>query len=320
MSINRLIVAAVAAFAVIVGPTAAQARSGCGCSSAHIPSSFDPDWSAGSDRLVYVREQDDDDAEIYVMNPDGSGKRALTHDDFYDDAPDFSPDGRKIAFRSRRDAGSDIYVMNADGSGAVALTSNPAYDGEPAWSPDGQWIAFVSGRDGNAQIYVMRADGSDQHRLVRDTGIDISPAWSPDGTRIAFEGGDEDSYVDVATVDGSARMRLTFTGEDGTPAWSSDGARIAFTSWRGSSPDLYLMNADGSDQRLLIGDEGAADRDAAWSSNGQRFAFVSTRDSTIQIYRSTAEGRQVRRLTGVRMALTSNGDRCPLLGRAEPTS
>ncbi len=105
-------------------------------------------------------------SDIYVMNADGSGRRKLTHNARYNAEPAWSPDGRKIAFRSTRNGNRDIYVMNADGSGKRNLTRNPAQEGSPSWSPDGRRIAFVSNRDGRLEAHVMNADGSGQRSLT----------------------------------------------------------------------------------------------------------------------------------------------------------
>jgi len=109
-------------------------------------------------------------SDIYVMNADGSGTRKLTHNARYNAEPAWSPDGRKIAFRSTRNGNRDIYVMNADGSGKRNLTRHPAKDGRPSWSPDGRRIAFVSDRDGRLEAHVMNADGSGQRSLTLQGG------------------------------------------------------------------------------------------------------------------------------------------------------
>src|SRR5262245_1474069 len=79
--------------------------------------------------------------EIYVMNPDGSGRRRLTDQPRHDSGPVWSPDGKQIAFFSRRNGNTDIYVMKVDGSGVRRLTRSPAYDFTPTWSPHGTQIA-----------------------------------------------------------------------------------------------------------------------------------------------------------------------------------
>ncbi len=94
----------------------------------------DAAWSPDGRRIAFTSDRDGN-AEIYVMNADGSGQTRLTDNSAWDDAPQWSPDGKRIAFESDRDGDDEIYVMNADGSGQTNLTNNSAYDAGPHWSP-----------------------------------------------------------------------------------------------------------------------------------------------------------------------------------------
>jgi TolB protein len=141
----------------------------------------DADWSTSpttapaGQRIVFTshpvtdRPNPSNQAEIYVMDPDGSKRLQLTHNDYEERAPAWSPDGTRIVFSCRIDGGTttfELCVMNADGTGLVRITANAVPDLTATWSPDGQQIGFhrppVAGQP--AQLFTMH------------------PALNPDGT------------------------------------------------------------------------------------------------------------------------------------------
>ena len=234
------------------------------------------------------------DGPVVVVAPTPAPATGLTVHDAFDSGPDWSPDGRRIAFTSDRDGRSEVYVMNADGSGVTRLTHNDAVDSSPAWSPDGRRIAFHSTLDGNWEIYVMNADGSGVTRLTNNAAFDGYPDWSPDGRRIAFDSTrDGNREIYVMNADGSGVIRLIdHDADDLTPAWSPDGRRIAFASGGRARLDIYVMDASGF-TRLTDNDGGTP----AWSPDGRRIAFTSDRDGNPEIYVMNADGSGVTRLT-----------------------
>jgi len=141
-------------------------------------------------------------------------------------------------------------------------------------------IAFISNRDGNWEIYVMNADGSELENLTNNPADDATPSWSPDGKKIAFV---------------SVRDFLW----DYEPSWSPDGKKIAFWSNRDGNREIYVMNADGSEQRNLTNNP-ADDVDPSWSPDGKKIAFASRRDGKLnfdEIYVMNADGSEQKRLT-----------------------
>src|SRR6266581_225302 len=152
-----------------------------------LASDFDPAWSPDGSKIAFsVSIIGGGAAQIFVMNPDGTGVARVTSDMADDFDPAWSPDGAKIAFTSDQSGNDQIFVMNAAGGGMpVRLTATSARETTPAWSPDDSRIAFQSDRDTpagnfNVKIFMMNADGTGVVRLTGDfTRNDIGPSWRP---------------------------------------------------------------------------------------------------------------------------------------------
>jgi TolB protein len=269
-----------------------------------------PTASVLNGAIAFYSERDGN-AEIYVMNPDGSSQQRLTTDDADDVCPDWSPDGTQIVFATARHDPDpsgcfphcryEIYTMRTDGSGLSRLTDTPDTEIHPAWSPDGAHIAFVSDRDGNQEIYVMKADGSDPVRLTDNPAADMRPTWSPDGLQIAFNSdrdGDWDIYA-MSSAGGEPHRLTDSSAWELFPDWSPDGRQIAFFSMQqgASKQDIYAMDADGSNIRRLTDRPRSVDEDPVWSPDGAQIAFQSDRDGHFDIYVMEADGSDQRPLT-----------------------
>jgi Tol biopolymer transport system component len=227
--------------------------------------------------------------QIWVVNPDGTGKTRLTDPtaEFNDIMPAWSPDGARLAFvRHCVDTdlctGDDIYVMDANGGSQTLISNAPnASSVEPAWSPDGQKIVFATTRDGDYEIYTMNADGTSPANISNShSSVEIFPAWSPDGQKIAFATNRDGDYeIYTMNPNGSGVTRLTTKPQTDTdPNWSPDGQKIAFTANVDESvwPEIYVVNANGTNQQNLSNNSISADQDPAWSPDGTRIAWDRT--------------------------------------------
>lgn len=268
-------------------------------------------WPGGNGRIAagsFVLE---------TMNPDGSDKQpVLTSGITLSWAPDYSPDGTKLAFTSTRDNGigndNDVFVINADGTGLTNLTAGSGAENQvPAWSPDGSQIAFLSDRGGTPGIYTMNADGSN----VTPLGVTVPliaagrpPAlhWSPDGSKLLFHNLTTNDMMSVnADGTGLTNLSTTFglTGSEISPVWSPDGSQIAFYSFGGSggaaTDGLYYINANGTGLTLVTPLSGTTTDVVGlyWSPDGSRLVYSDeTSPTTAGLFTINVDGTDVQDL------------------------
>jgi Tol biopolymer transport system component len=213
-----------------------------------------------------------------MWDPEGTNPQRIYSSDLTLMGLDWSNDGRWLAFGAgaffleRDSEPAQIVIMRPDGSGRRVLTSGPDNAGFPSWSPDGTEIVFrywTSGGAGGLRIVNVNSGET----RVLTTEYDTLPSWSPRGDQIVFTryaGDDRFRYdeFDIYSIrpDGTRLVRLTESeGNDAHTSWSPDGEEILWSSSRFGFKDerplvynqpqpyaeLFIMNADGSNQRPI---------------------------------------------------------------------
>jgi Tol biopolymer transport system component/dienelactone hydrolase len=219
-----------------------------------------PDISPNGSQIVFVSDRDGNE-EVYRMSYDGSDVVRLTHTPAQESYPYWSPDGTKIVFCSKRDDGQtyEVYLMNSDGTDQTRITHNSVSEEWAYLSPDMQKIVYAVGPFPQYNLYVMSVDGRDHRQLFRCDRMAAFPKWSRDGGTIAFNyallsSGNILGDVGLINNDGEDFRLITTTGGNSVsenPYWSPDGSRIVFQSNRTGNFQIYVMNADGSEQVRL---------------------------------------------------------------------
>ncbi len=296
---------------------------GCGTSQqAAVPDSTSAPLKPATPQATLVVAQN---GQLVKLDGQGRTLQVLTNG-FQDDSPAFSPDGANLVFsraasgRSRAGAArSDLYRMRADGSSQVNLTANlPVSAQDPAWSPDGLQLVFA----GDSNLYLVNADGSGLKPITQGTEEDRRPTFSPDGRTIYFQRGTqlfsvptgggtpaplaEGSFPqyapgeallfsragDLWTLRDGSESQITrssppleFLGQSSRDSIYALGSETPSADPRG---DLYLLDADGTNQRRLTTGLQASDLTvsptSATSTAGVALNVVNNSPYTMYLY------------------------------------
>jgi len=213
-------------------------------------SATNPSTARSQDRLAFVRSVGSMD--LYRIQL-GESPTPLVESTFPDTHPQYSPDGRRIAFESGRAGKQEIWLVDADGSNPTRLTRGPGrYQGTPGWSPDGRSIAFDSyAEDGHSDVWTIGVDSSGLRQITSDPADDCVPIWSRDGRFVYFASNRTGRFeIWRAAIAGGAEEQLSRGG--GTlPFESMDGRTLYYQKSVGNSPLLALPTVGGEERAIL---------------------------------------------------------------------
>ena len=141
-----------------------------------------------STRIAYVDKpvSGDDSYNLRITDIDGDGDLSLFLSNQPILSPDWSSDGKQLAYVSFEEGSSRIYIQELSTGNRRALKHERGINSSPSWSPDGNYLAAVLSKGGNPDIYLYNLRNNTWKQLTDHYGIDTEPDWSPNGKSLIF--------------------------------------------------------------------------------------------------------------------------------------
>lgn len=271
--------------------------------------------------------------QIWTANADGTDAYQMTFGEKSSGNPEWSPDGKWIAFTSSRSGKNNLYLLRSGGGEAEMITDVKSGVGGYAWSPDGAWIVFSmndpltgdeeknnKGKDDARwidenfkmnQIHLVpvmkNADGKRETRQLTKGAFTVSSFnWSPDGKWIAFShqkspGANDWPTADVSLVEvanGSIKALAATSAAESQPFFSPDGKWIALNI--SDSPPtwatqtrIHLIAATGGTPKPLAATYDEQPNLIGWAADGKRIFFGETQGTTTAIASINVETNEI---------------------------
>ena len=214
------------------------------------PQDVQPTWRADGNLLLFSSNRNDNEFEVYSVEPSGVVAAFLTEDTVNDYSPAWTRDGSKIAFVSDRTGNKQVRTITVGNPPSIDVSNNSYTDQDPTWSHDASIIVFASNRN-NAlylNLYSMTSSGGSPTALETLSSQNSQPSCHPTSDLIVFSSNRSGKYqLYTLSISGGSATRLrTSFGNDTQPSWSQDGTLITFISDQSGVTQVYMMNADGT--------------------------------------------------------------------------
>ncbi|MGA9354760.1 MAG: winged helix-turn-helix domain-containing protein [Terriglobales bacterium] len=216
-----------------------------------------PTVSLRSNRLAYASGSWVESIWRVPIGPGHHGGKAerIISSSMVEEGPQYSPDGKHIAFQSTRSGNFEIWRADPDGSNLAQLTSfGGPLTGTPRWSPDGTQIVFDTRPAAHPNVHIISADGGPPRRFVNDTADEGVASWSHDGRWIYYASNRSGSWqVWKRTVDGGGQPVQVTKNGGFAPLEAPDGRSLYYTKF--DEHGVWQVPIVGGDETKIIQDE-----------------------------------------------------------------
>lgn len=261
------------------------------------------DWSPDGKYLAAADKKSQDEPFSIVLIEVATGHKVQFSNPspgtVGDSNPQFSPDGRTIAFIRGISSGvDDVWIKRMGEAEARRITEDKRYIISLGWSADGNSLLFSSNRAGNHALWRVAYQGGTPERVANVASNASDPVFSRDGKLMAFS----QFYMDtnIWTIDlrtGLRKKAIASTQYDASPSFSPDGSQVAFRSSRSGMGEIWISAADGRNARQLTSMGNTLTGSPAWSPDGRRIAFDSRPEGQPDIFVIDVDGTNLKRIT-----------------------
>jgi len=236
---------------------------------------------------TYTLSEGKSNADIYIINADGSHLRRMTTSDKSDSHPRWSPDGRSLLFVSTRKDGPQVWRIPVDGGEATQVTDFPPGVNDPIWAPDGKRVFFFSevfpecgaDPDCNEDMADDMKSGPTQAHLADDLFYRHWTIWR-DGKRFHVLSYDLTTKTYTDHTPGKLDFPAYLTGRNAGYDVSPDGSEICVATnpdkdpWQTTNEDLFVVPVGGGDPVNITASNHAYDGNPTYSSDGRYIAYL----------------------------------------------
>ncbi|HHW4680201.1 MAG TPA: Tol-Pal system beta propeller repeat protein TolB [Xylella taiwanensis] len=255
-------------------------------------------------RIAYVTASGSHGAMRYalmVADSDGYNPQTIVRSAEPLLSPDWSPDGKKLAYVSFEKGGSSIYIQDIATGSRELVSSFRGINAAPSFAPDGRRLALSLSRSGNPEIYVMDLVSKQLIQLTNSFGIDTEPVWSSDGKFIYFtsDRGGRPQIYKVAALGGTA-ARVTFQGNyNATASVSYDSMKIVVAQGSGNTYRIAMMDQSSGSTVWNTLSTGSLDESPSFAPNASMVIYAAREGDRGVLYAVSADARVRQRLVSV---------------------
>ncbi len=252
-------------------------------------------WSPTGERIFFVEEVSDTQADFYLINPDGSGLRKITSikQSGSQIQPAWGSGGECIYFRDKTAENWDIYQMNIRNGEVIQITATGQHESHPACSPQGRFLSYNRDQSSHTDLIVYDSMSNTEKNLTKGfESVAGEASWSPDGKILVYratEEGFQDHELYKINNDITGHKQLTYNKSvTSQPVWSPDGDKIMYLS---EDALVFVDSSDGTElTRILMTCLFCL---PTWSPDGELIAYNYSGEIRVM----HLESKEVRQLT-----------------------